>query len=127
MSAFLSFSQSMRHVVKAQNPALTNIDISTVLAHKWRSSSEETKRPHIEREINDRLKYHENMAKWKESEELSRQEKSNQESIETVHYNESYIADPSLNRGKYLCNVAIIRHGRVTCLNIFQFSDIFFF
>lgn len=77
MSAFLSFSQTMRHIVKAQNPNLTNVDLSSVLAQKWRSSSDEAKRPHIERELNDRIKYHENMAKWKEAEEQNRQEKSN--------------------------------------------------
>jgi hypothetical protein len=72
MSAFLSFSQAMRPLIKAQHPKLSNTDISSVLAQKWNASSDESKRPFIEREIKDRLKYHENMAKWRE-EERSRQ------------------------------------------------------
>lgn len=70
MSAFLSFSQAMRPLVKAQHPKLSNTDISSVLANKWNTSSEESKRPFIEREIKERLKYHESMAKWREDEKM---------------------------------------------------------
>ena len=66
MSAFLSFSQIMRPKLRDENPGLKNTDISTLLAQRWHNAAEEEKRPHIERELRDREKYHDNMAKWKE-------------------------------------------------------------
>ena len=70
ISAFLSFSQLMRPEIRAQYPNLKNTDVSSVLAQKWHETSEEEKRPHIERELRDREKYHEDMAAWKEGEVL---------------------------------------------------------
>ena len=46
-------------------PDLKNTDISGVLAQKWHNASEEEKRPHLERELREREKYHEDMAQWK--------------------------------------------------------------
>jgi HMG (high mobility group) box len=68
ISSFLSFSQLMRPEIRAQYPNLKNTDVSSVLAQRWHEASEEEKRPHIERELRDREKYHEEMAAWKESE-----------------------------------------------------------
>jgi hypothetical protein len=68
MSAFLSFSQLMRPEIRALYPNLKNTDVSSVLAQRWHEASEEAKRPHIERELKDREKYHEDMAHWKEGE-----------------------------------------------------------
>ena len=68
MSAFLSFSQLMRPKVRAQNPQMKNTDISGVLAQLWREGTEEEKLPHIERELRDREKYHEDMSRWKQEE-----------------------------------------------------------
>ena len=50
-------------------PDLKNTDISGVLAQKWHNASEEEKRPHLERELREREKYHEDMAQWKEEEQ----------------------------------------------------------
>ena len=67
MSAFLSFSQQMRPIVREQYPALKNTDISTMLAKKWHELSEEDKKPYLERELLEREKYHKDMATWKEN------------------------------------------------------------
>jgi hypothetical protein len=71
MSAFLSYSQMMRPHIRAEFPDMKNTDISGVLAQRWRDASEEEKRPHLEKELRDREKYHEDMTKWK-GEELER-------------------------------------------------------
>ena len=68
MSAFLSFSQSMRQEVRLKYPNLKNMELSSLLAQMWRDASEEVKRPHTERESREREKYHEEMTKWKEEE-----------------------------------------------------------
>lgn len=68
MSSFLSFSQLMRPEIRLQYPNMKNTDVSSVLADKWHEATEEEKRPHIERELKDREKYHEDMARWKEDE-----------------------------------------------------------
>jgi hypothetical protein len=66
MSAFLSFSQMMRPTIRGRYPDLKNTDISGILAKEWRAASEEVKRPHVERELREREKYHEDMRVWKE-------------------------------------------------------------
>ena len=68
MSSFLSFSQLMRSEIRQQYPNLKNTDVSSVLAQKWHEASDEAKRPHIERELKDREKYHKDMARWKAEE-----------------------------------------------------------
>ena len=68
ISSFLSFSQLMRPEIRLQYPNLKNTDLSSILAQKWHEASVEAKRPHIERELRDREKYHEDMAHWKDCE-----------------------------------------------------------
>ena len=68
ISSFLSFSQLMRPEIRLQYPNLKNTDLSSVLAQKWHEASDEAKRPHIERELRDREKYHEDMGHWKDCE-----------------------------------------------------------
>ena len=80
MSAFLSFSQMMRPTIRMQQPHLKNTEISSVLAERWKNASEEEKRPHLEKEILEREKYHVEMVKWKE-EENARLESLNKRSI----------------------------------------------
>ena len=65
MSAFLSFSQERRQLVKQEHPNLKNTDIAGILAKLWKTCSEEEKAPHIERELRDREKYHAEMEKWR--------------------------------------------------------------
>ena len=68
MSAFLSFSQEKRHLVRQENPNLKNTDISGILATLWKNASEEEKAPHINREQRDREKYHAEMERWRKDE-----------------------------------------------------------
>lgn len=65
MSAFLSFSQEKRHLVRQEHPDLKNTEISGKLATLWKNSSEEEKAPHINRELRDREKYHAEMERWR--------------------------------------------------------------
>lgn len=69
-SAFLLFSQSKRKILKANNPSLKNTDISRVLGDMWRKTSDEEKRPHLERESREREKYKEDMSQWKEEQQV---------------------------------------------------------
>ena len=69
MSSFLSYSQLMRPEIRLQYPHLKNTDVSSVLAQKWHEASKEEKKPHIERELRDREKYHEDMAQWRQDEQ----------------------------------------------------------
>lgn len=68
MSAFLSFSQNMRPLLRSQFPHLSNSKLSTLLAEKWRTADPEVKIPFIEREVKERNQYHKNMAEWKMNE-----------------------------------------------------------
>ncbi|CAM5999343.1 unnamed protein product [Sphagnum balticum] len=58
----------MRQAVRLQYPTLKNTDISSVLAQMWRDAPDVVKRPHLERELQERQKYHEDMGRWKEAE-----------------------------------------------------------
>mmetsp|Transcript_9918 Transcript_9918/g.14024 ORF Transcript_9918/g.14024 Transcript_9918/m.14024 type:complete len:372 (+) Transcript_9918:92-1207(+) len=66
MSAFLFFSQGMRQKLKAENPELKNTQISCLLGQRWKTASEEERRPHIERERKEREEYKKNIADWRE-------------------------------------------------------------
>jgi hypothetical protein len=59
----------MRPFIRAQYPNLKNTDVSSLLAKQWHAASFEEKKPHIERELREREKYHEDMSKWKEEEQ----------------------------------------------------------
>ena len=72
MSAFLSFSRTMRPEVRAQYPDMKNTDISGLLAKKWHQASEEEKKPYLVKELKEREKYHEDMGKWKQQVEDSK-------------------------------------------------------
>lgn len=69
MSAFLSYSQEMRPKMRERYPQLKNTDISSLLAQQWHAASDDDKRPHVEKEIQQREKYYEDMAKWKAEED----------------------------------------------------------
>lgn len=81
MSAFLSFSQMMRPTIRTQQPHLKNTEISSVLAERWKNASEEEKRPHLEKEIQEREKYHNEMLRWKEEESARLESLQNKQSI----------------------------------------------
>jgi hypothetical protein len=66
MSAFLYFSQGRRSKIKGENPDLKNTEISRILGEMWRGSSEEERRPYVDKEKGEREIYKTDMAKWKE-------------------------------------------------------------
>ena len=65
ISAFLSFSQSMRAEVREKHPNIQNTELSSLLAQMWRDATDEIKRPHLEREGREREKYQEELVRWK--------------------------------------------------------------
>eukprot|EP00521_Asterionellopsis_glacialis_P010547 CAMPEP_0195293330 /NCGR_PEP_ID=MMETSP0707-20130614/12175_1 /TAXON_ID=33640 /ORGANISM="Asterionellopsis glacialis, Strain CCMP134" /LENGTH=370 /DNA_ID=CAMNT_0040354015 /DNA_START=214 /DNA_END=1326 /DNA_ORIENTATION=- len=70
MSAFLFFSQGMRQKLKAENPDLKNTQISCLLGKRWKTASEDERRPHIERERKEREEYKKNIADWREKKDV---------------------------------------------------------
>jgi HMG (high mobility group) box len=65
VSAFLYFSQGKRAVLKKENPTLKNTEISRLLGEMWRNASEEDKRPHVNREMQERTLYKVAIAEWR--------------------------------------------------------------
>ena len=82
MSAFLSFSNSKRPQVKAENQDLGNAEISRILAQMWKDASEEERKEHIDKEFELRREYKTAIAEWrKESEcelEATRKEREDE-------------------------------------------------
>ena len=78
MSAFLLFSQGRRRRVKQENPDMKNTEISSLLGEMWRESTDEERRPFVERELGLREKYKVDLAEWKEKEEERKEEEMKQ-------------------------------------------------
>jgi hypothetical protein len=76
-SAFLLYSVKKRKEIKKINPNLKTTDISRKLGQLWRATSEDEKRPFVEREEIEREEYKQKMHAWK-------REKEAKESILTV-------------------------------------------
>jgi hypothetical protein len=64
ISAFLSYSHQMRNSLRSQHPGLKNSELCEKLAERWLEASEEEKRPHLNREYQDRERYLQEMKKW---------------------------------------------------------------
>lgn len=84
MSAFLYYSQGKRALLKKQHPEMKNTEVSRLLGEMWRNAAEGEKRPHIEKEKEEREKYKVAIAKWrKEAEEKQKaQQKAQSEWVE---------------------------------------------
>lgn len=67
MSAFLSFSNSKRAAVKAQNPDIGNAEVSRILAKMWKEAPEGERKQHIEREFGLRQEYKSAIAEWRKN------------------------------------------------------------
>ena len=78
ISAYQSFSQSIRSEVRDKNPDISNTELSSLLAQMWREASDETKLPHLQRENREREKYQKEMVRWK-AQEGSRLEKEKEQ------------------------------------------------
>lgn len=72
MSAFLSFSNSKRALVKRENPTVTNAEASRLLSRMWRDAPEEVRQMHIDTEFKLRQKYKSAMGKWRENAETEK-------------------------------------------------------
>lgn len=84
-SAFLLFSGERRGAVKEANPGIHNTEISKELGKLWREMSDEQKKPYVDQEKAERVKYNEDMAYYKEQiaeEEAKEQEKRDEEQRE---------------------------------------------
>ena len=72
-SAFLYFSQGRRSQIKEANPDLRNTQVSRVLGEMWRSLSDDERRPHLEKEKEEREKYKVAMTEWKQENEAKQE------------------------------------------------------
>ncbi len=75
-SAFLLYSVKKRKEIKKNNPDLKTTDISRMLGRLWRETSEEEKRPYVEREEIERVQYKEKMCAWKKKKEKKDREEA---------------------------------------------------
>ena len=64
MSAYLSFANKKRSMVKAVYPTATNGQISKMLSSLWRQSPQAIREPYIQEEAKLRQIYHEEKATW---------------------------------------------------------------
>ncbi|CAB9530513.1 Nuclear autoantigen Sp-100 (Fragment) [Seminavis robusta] len=67
MSAFLSYSNSKRAAVKAQNPEIGNAEVSRILAKMWKEAPEEERKIHIDKEFELRQQYKSAIAIWRQN------------------------------------------------------------
>ena len=70
MSAFLMYAQQKRRPLQWENPDMPNADISRLLGEMWRNASPSEKRPHLEREEEERRVYKVKMDKWKNNQKF---------------------------------------------------------
>lgn len=94
MSAFLYFSQGKRRQIKDANPSMKNTEVSRLLGEMWRNAPEEERRPHIEKEKEEREKYKVAIADWRKDYE-ARMEKERKEQAEQAAYMANMYRDPN--------------------------------
>jgi len=82
-SAFLLFSLTKRKELKQKNPGLKNTEISSILGNLWRNTSQEEKRPFVEREQIERDKYKVEMSAWREKKAEDDEAKKNEAAEKT--------------------------------------------
>lgn len=93
MSAFLYFSQDKRRQIKESNPSIRNTEVSRILGEMWRNAAEEERRPHIEKEKEEREKYKIAIAKWREEYEKKMEEQRKQQAEQVAYMNNVYQGD----------------------------------
>jgi hypothetical protein len=82
MSAFLYFSQGKRKGISDKNPDMKNTEISRLLGEMWRNASEEERKPHIEKEKEEREKYKIAIADWRVDFQKKKEEQQKQQATE---------------------------------------------
>eukprot|EP00551_Chaetoceros_affinis_P020182 CAMPEP_0203717114 /NCGR_PEP_ID=MMETSP0092-20131115/1697_1 /ASSEMBLY_ACC=CAM_ASM_001090 /TAXON_ID=426623 /ORGANISM="Chaetoceros affinis, Strain CCMP159" /LENGTH=437 /DNA_ID=CAMNT_0050595877 /DNA_START=52 /DNA_END=1365 /DNA_ORIENTATION=- len=76
MSSFLFFSKERRKAIKDKHPNMKNTEISSILGEQWRNATEEERRPHIEMEQRERLKYRVALEKFNREEEARKKKEA---------------------------------------------------
>lgn len=94
MSAFLYFSQGKRRQIKDANPSMKNTEVSRLLGEMWRNAPEEERRPHIEKEKEEREKYKVAISDWRKEYE-EKQEKERKAQAEQAAYMANMYSNPS--------------------------------
>lgn len=79
MSAFLYFSQGRRKKIKDQNPDIKNTEVSRLLGEMWRNSSNEDRKPYVDKEKVEREKYKIAIAAWRKDFEAKKEEQRQQQ------------------------------------------------
>lgn len=64
------YAQQKRRPLQWENPDMPNADISRLLGEMWRNASPSEKRPHLEREEEERRVYKAKMDKWKNNQKF---------------------------------------------------------
>jgi len=87
MSAFLYFSQDKRRQIKQENPSIRNTEVSRILGELWRNASVEEKRPHVDKEKEEREKYKIAIAEWRKEFEkkIENQKKQQAEQMNNIY------------------------------------------
>jgi high mobility group protein B1 len=85
MSAFLYFSQDKRRQIKDENPTIRNTEVSRILGELWRSASDEEKKPHVEKEKEQRGKYKIAIAEWRKEYEKKMEEQRKQQAEQATY------------------------------------------
>lgn len=92
MSAFLYFSQGRRQQIKDKNPGIKNTEVSRFLGELWRNSTEEERRPFVEKEREEREKYKVSIADWRKDYEKKKEE---QRQLEAIRFSHSFPNQPA--------------------------------
>lgn len=86
--------------MKAENPGLSNTEVSCLLGKEWREASEEKRAPYVEVEKTEREKYKVNMEKWRQENAEKMEEQAKNQAAQAVPYygtggNEQDAVNPS--------------------------------
>mmetsp|Transcript_24355 Transcript_24355/g.37523 ORF Transcript_24355/g.37523 Transcript_24355/m.37523 type:complete len:323 (-) Transcript_24355:156-1124(-) len=89
LSSFFAYSNSKKASLKRKNPNLTNVDLSRMLAKKWREAPQKEKQHYLDQEQQELIKYKAKMAEYKkaQSAEAKRRQDSERESEQEQNEN----------------------------------------
>jgi hypothetical protein len=96
MSAFLKYSQTRRATVKADNPDMSNTDVSRLLGEMWRNASPKERAPYVEQEKRERAVYKDEIQKWRDDQ--ARMDAASRTSHQSVHKLADYPSQPGFDR-----------------------------
>eukprot|EP00586_Coscinodiscus_wailesii_P001229 CAMPEP_0172483828 /NCGR_PEP_ID=MMETSP1066-20121228/11009_1 /TAXON_ID=671091 /ORGANISM="Coscinodiscus wailesii, Strain CCMP2513" /LENGTH=422 /DNA_ID=CAMNT_0013247959 /DNA_START=24 /DNA_END=1292 /DNA_ORIENTATION=- len=99
MSAFLAYAKANRSQGKAENPHLSNTELTKHLAEKWKLVSAEERSIYVEKEEEERGTYKKNIAEWRTNQEnkLKAQRKEREQIALSVIASGTVIPDGSIS------------------------------